>query len=157
MLNTILVATAISLHILSAVVWVGGMFFAHFALRPAANSLLEPPARLPLMSQVLGHFFPWVWLSIVLLWITGGWLIFGFFGGMGNIDVSIHIMLTIAIIMTIVFIYLFFIPFPKLKQAIAEGTFPEAGKYLATIRQLIVVNLWLGLITIIVAGAGRVF
>lgn len=36
---------AITLHVLSAVVWVGGMFFAWMALRPVAASLLEPPPR----------------------------------------------------------------------------------------------------------------
>ena len=30
---------AISLHILSAVLWVGGMFFAHQVLRPVAPEL----------------------------------------------------------------------------------------------------------------------
>ena len=45
-------AIAIALHLLAAVIWVGGMFFAYMALRPAAASLLEPPLRLPLWSQV---------------------------------------------------------------------------------------------------------
>jgi uncharacterized membrane protein len=155
-MNMIIVPTAISLHILAAVIWVGGMFFAHIALRPAANRLLEPPTRLPLMSQVLGHFFPWVWISIILLWITGGWLIFGVFGELKQVNVSIHIMMTLALIMTLIFVYIVFIPFPKLKQNITNSSFPEAAKYLAIIRQLIVTNLMLGLITIVVAAVGRV-
>ena len=54
------------LHALSAVVWVGGMFFAHQVLRPAAASL-EPGPRLILWSHVLGRFFAWVFAAIVLL------------------------------------------------------------------------------------------
>jgi uncharacterized membrane protein len=146
---------AVTLHILSAVVWVGGMFFAHFALRPVATGLLEPLLRLPFMSQVLERFFPWVWMAIVLLWTTGLWLIFWFHGGMGNTAIYIHIMLTIGLVMTAVFGYIFWVPFSGLKQAVTENDIKAAANYLAIIRQLIHLNLWLGLITIIVAAAGR--
>ena len=40
------------LHLLGVVVWVGGMFFAHMALRPSVLAL-NPPERLPLLSQPL--------------------------------------------------------------------------------------------------------
>ena len=148
------IAIAITLHLLSAVIWIGGMFFAHMALRPVVASLLEPPIRLPLMSQVLARFFPWVWISVVVLWATGFWMISA---GMGNFAMYIHIMLMIAGIMTLIFAYISFIPFPRLKEAVANKNFPEAGKALAPIRQLIGINLVLGLITIIVAAAGRFF
>ena len=46
-----------TLHLLGVVVWVGGMFFAHMALRPAATELLEPPQRLPLLQATLMRFF----------------------------------------------------------------------------------------------------
>lgn len=150
----ILQVISITLHVLSVVVWVGGMFFAHLALRPVVASLLEPPLRLSLMSQVLSRFFPWVWLSVVLLWATGFWMIF-YAGGMANIGVYVHIMLTIAAVMTIIFLYIFVVPFPSLKQNVADKNFPEAGKSLASIRQLIGINLWLGLIVIIIGTAGR--
>jgi uncharacterized membrane protein len=64
-------------------------------------------------------------------------------------------MFTIAAVMTIIFAYIFLIPFPHLKQAVADKKFPEAGKNLAQIRQLIGINLVLGLITIIVATVGQ--
>ena len=148
-------AIAMTLHILSAVIWIGGMFFAHIALRPAAANVLEPPLRLPLMSQVLARFFPWVWVSIVLLWATGLWLIFGYYGGMGKTTMYVHIMLTLGAIMTILFMYIVFIPFPTMKQALAHGDFKKAGKNLGYIRPIIGINLLLGLIIIIVATAGR--
>ena len=44
-----LYATLKLLHVLSIVVWVGGMVFAHFFLRPAAMEL-PPPQRVPLLS-----------------------------------------------------------------------------------------------------------
>jgi uncharacterized membrane protein len=150
-----LLAIAITLHLLSAVIWVGGMFFAHIALRPVATLLLEPPLRLPLMSQVLARFFPWVWLAVVLLWMTGLWIIFGVYGGMAQTAMYIHIMLTIGIVMTVLFMYIFFVPFVALKKAVSQKDFKLAGKNLAIIRQMILINLWLGMITIIVAIVGR--
>lgn len=146
-MSIIYFAIAITLHIFSVVIWIGGMFFAHFALRPVATSLLDPPLRLPLMSQVLTRFFPWVWASVVLLWATGFWM---------NTDrIYIYIMMAIAAIMTIIFVYIFFLPFPNLKKAVTNKNFPEAGKHLARIRHLIHLNLWLGVLTIIIGTAGR--
>ena len=63
-------------HILSVVIWVGGMFFAYMALRPAAISTLEPPLRLQLWRQTFKHFFPWVWAAIITLLVTGFWMMF---------------------------------------------------------------------------------
>ena len=47
-----LMALLIAVHTLSAVVWVGGMFFAWMCLRPVAAQQLEPPARLRLWAAV---------------------------------------------------------------------------------------------------------
>jgi uncharacterized membrane protein len=150
-----MLATAMTLHLLAVVIWVGGMFFAHNALRPIANTLLDPPLRLPLLSQVLGRFFVWVWLSVTLLWATGLWLILGYYGGLGKVAIAIHLMLTLAVIMTCLFWYIFFVPFPRLQQAVGQNNWPEAGKYLTIIRQIIATNLLLGLATIIVATVGK--
>jgi uncharacterized membrane protein len=48
-----------TLHILGAVVWVGGMFAAYVCLRPAAGAL-EPPQRLALWRRFFAKFFLWV-------------------------------------------------------------------------------------------------
>ena len=73
-------AIAISLHILAACIWVGGMFFAYVCLRPVAASTLEPAQRLTLWRGTFQSFFKWVGLSIVLLIISGHFMI-GMFGG----------------------------------------------------------------------------
>ena len=64
-------ALAYTLHVLAALVWVGGMFFAWMVLRPAAMVALEGPARLKLWAQVFPRFFVWVWIAVVLLPISG--------------------------------------------------------------------------------------
>ena len=62
---------AYSLHLLAALIWVGGMFFAWMILRPAAVTALEGPVRLKLWVEVFQRFFVWVWLAVVILPISG--------------------------------------------------------------------------------------
>lgn len=45
-----------TVHVLSIILWVGGMMFAHWFLRPAALQLEAEP-RLRLMQDALGRFF----------------------------------------------------------------------------------------------------
>src|ERR1044072_9089103 len=84
-------ALALALHVLGAVVWVGGMFAAYMCLRPAAGSL-EPPVRLKPWGAFFGKFFVFVWVSILLLLARGYWLVFVTFGGFKNIGLHIHLM-----------------------------------------------------------------
>ena len=60
-----------TLHVLCALIWVGGMFFAWMILRPAAVNTLQAPQRLSLWCDVLPRFFAWVWLAVLVLPITG--------------------------------------------------------------------------------------
>ena len=69
-----LYATLKTLHVLSLIVWVGGMVFAHFFLRPAVATL-EPPLRLRLMHDVLGRFFKAVLVASLLTLVSGVWML----------------------------------------------------------------------------------
>lgn len=149
-----MIPLAISLHVLSAVIWVGGMFFAYLILRPIAAVQFEAPQRLTLWSNVFSKFFPWVWVSVVLLIGTGFWLIANKFGGMKNLGAHIHIMMSMGIIMALIFMYVFFAPTRKLARAVIEHNWEEAGRNLAQIRLLIGVNLIIGLTVIVIATAG---
>jgi len=148
-------ALAITLHILSVVIWVGGMFFAYMALRPAAGSLLEPPARQTLWVAVFKRFFVWVWISIITLLITGFWMIFAELGGMENLGLHIHIMLSLGIFMILLFMHVFFGPFRRLQYAVIESNWDTGGVKLNQIRVLIKTNLILGLLVVIIASVGR--
>lgn len=148
---------ALTLHLLSAVIWVGGMFFAYVALRPVAAALLEPPLRLPLWSQTFARFFPWVWAAVVLLPLTGYWMIFGPFGGFATAPVFVHIMQALGVVMILIFLHVYFAPYRRLQRAVAAREYAAAGAQLAQIRRLIGINLALGLVTIVVAVAGPHF
>ena len=139
---------AISLHALAAVVWVGGMFFAYMALRPVAAKLLEPAIRLSLWSRTLNRFFIWVWLAVIIIPVSGYWMIFSAFNGFAGVAWYVHVMQGLGIIMILIFLHVFFAPFMKLRRAVSEENYQEAGKSLAQIRKLVGLNLLIGLITI---------
>ena len=148
---------AIALHVLSAVVWVGGMFFAYMALRPVAASQLQPPQRLPLWVAVFGRFFPWVWLTVLLLLTTGYWMSFTLYGGIAQAPHYVLAMQYLGLLMVGLFMHVFFAPYRRMKQALAAGDLPEAGRRLGQIRMIIALNLTLGLTVVLVASAGRFF
>jgi uncharacterized membrane protein len=151
--NTLATA-ALILHALSAVVWVGGMFFAHQALRPA-TAALEPGPRLSLWSRVLGRFFAWVIAAIVLLLATGYAMVFGVYGGFGKVGLHIHLMQGIGILMMLLFLHLYFAPWRRFGSAVARQDWPEGGRQLAQIRNLVTINLALGIIVVAIGSSGR--
>lgn len=146
---------AISLHVLSAALWVGGMFFAYQVLRPVAAQQFEPPQRLKLWAQLFCRFFPWVWLFVILLPISGYWMLFKLFGGMSAAGLYIHVMQGLGWLMILLYMHLYFVPFRRLKEAVITEQWPEAGKHLNQIRQIVGINLLLGVVVIAVAAGGR--
>jgi uncharacterized membrane protein len=148
-------AVWIALHTLAVVVWVGGMFFAYMALRPVAAALLEPPLRLPLWARTFAKFFPWVWVSVALLLVTGYVMLFQRFGGFATSPLYVHLMQGIGLAMMAIFLHVFFAPYGRLKRAVAAQDWPAGGKALGQIRLLIGINLILGLATTAIAVGGR--
>jgi len=143
------------LHVLGVVVWVGGMFFAYMALRPVAASVLEPPQRLTLWAGVFGRFFPWVWVSVAMILATGLYLLM-LMGGAGAPHYALA-MLALGVVMMAIFAHVFFAPYGRLKRAVAAQDWKAGGAALGQIRQLVGLNLSLGLLTIAVVFLGRLF
>ncbi|MBZ0105075.1 MAG: CopD family protein [Sulfuricella denitrificans] len=143
----------IMLHVLGIVIWVGGMFFAHQLLRPVAADLLEPPLRLQLWVGVFKRFFPWVWVCVVTV-LASGLSMIGLMGGMGAVHLYVHAMYGLGLAMMVIFVYVFFMPYGRLRKSVANQDWKNGGAALAAIRQLVGINLSLGLITIAIATAG---
>lgn len=141
-------------HLIGVVLWVGGMFVLHFAVRPAAAGQLAPPQRLPLLANVLGRFFFWVSIAIVAILASGIGLVLGA-GGFANAHASVHLMFVLGLVMTAIFLVIRFVPFPRLQRAVAASEWPAAAKELDLIRKLVVTNLTLGVVTTAVATVGR--
>lgn len=147
-------ALALTPHILGAVVWVGGMFAAYVCLRPAAGAL-EPPQRLRLWRSFFAKFFPWVWVSVLLLLGSGYWMLLTTFGGFKGAPLYINLMQGIGWLMVALFVWLFHGPWLKFKRAVDAQDWPAAGGYLSRIRQIIIINLPLGLSVVVIGGTGR--
>lgn len=142
-------------HLLGVIVWVGGMFFAHVALRPAAAELLAPPQRLPLLAAALGRFFKWVAVSIALILVSGIAIMMLFLGNGARLGPHIHAMTTLGLIMMLIFGHIRFAGFKRLLAAVAAQDWPAGGAAMAQIRRLVLVNLVLGLITTVIVFVGR--
>lgn len=149
-----MIAFAKIMHILAATIWVGGMFFAYTALRPSAAALLEPPQRLTLWAQTLAKFFTWVWVSIILLPVSGFWLVFNLYTDMSMIGMHVHVMTLMGILMILIFLAVFFIPYIQLRLAVMSEDYSKAGKALNWIRIGVLINLLLGLSTVALGSAG---
>mgnify|MGYP001325177239 CR=1 FL=1 len=145
---------AIALHLLASLIWVGGMFFALIALRPATMAL-ETKERIKLWTATLTGFFPWVWAAIITILVSGYWMIFMVFGGMKNLGLHIHLMQTIGILMMLLYMPLFFAPFRRLKIAVKQENYELAAKKLGQVRILVAINLVLGILNVIIGSAGR--
>jgi len=142
-------------HLLGVIVWVGGMFFAHVALRPSAAELLQPPQRLPLLAATLGRFFIWVTVSIVLILVSGVAIMVLFASNGGRIGPHIHAMSAIGTLMMVIFGHIRFSAYKRLRVAVAAQDWPAGGAAMNLIRQLVFLNLVLGLVTTVIVFVGR--
>lgn len=142
------------LHLLAAALWVGGMAVMHFAVRPAAVQMLEPPQRLPFMAAALGRFFAAVNIAIAVLLVSGlGLLHLG--GGVAAAHWGVLAMFAIGLLMTAVYLHIRLALYPRLQRAVAERAWPLAAAQLNTIRARVALNLTLGTLVFVLATLAR--
>ncbi len=124
-------------HILAILIWIGGMFYTLFVLRPSLSVLGEEKGKFVITA--MGRFFPLVWIAIFLLLLTGGYRVHNYIHS--GLFIS---KLIVYSIMVIVFSYIYFGLFSKLKQV------DKAQKpvIISKITKLIQLNFVLGLIVI---------
>jgi uncharacterized membrane protein len=116
--------------------------------------VLDPPQRLTLWDAVFRRFFNWVWGAIIVLLVSGFYMVY-LYGGMAHVPRYVHIMLLLGLVMMAIFSYVFFACYVPLSLHVAKQRWKEAGEALGRIRKLIPVNLALGLIIIGVVAIGR--
>ncbi|GAA4336261.1 CopD family protein [Variovorax defluvii] len=148
-------ALLLLLHLLAAAFWVGGMAVMHFAVRPSAVAVLEPPLRLPLMAQALSRFLAGVAVAIAVLLASGFGMVW-LAGGFARVHWSVHAMLGIGLMMMALYLHIRFAPHPRLQRAVAAREWPVAAAQLNTIRKLVELNLVLGVVVFALAIVGRV-
>ena len=137
-----------TLHLVCAVLWVGGMFFAYVVLRPSMAAI-EAPQRMRLHTQVFRKFFLVVWHAMPLILISGFAMLFLFMNGLQGAPWQIHAMLGLGLLMSAVFLAIVFGPYRQFRRTTDRN---RMARSLETIRKLIGVNLILGLVTVIIGG-----
>lgn len=147
---------ALTVHVLAAVIWIGGMFFAYMILRPSLPPL-EPSNRLPVWQRVFARFFPWVWLCIVVLPASGVTMISDEFGGFSTLSPYIQLMMMLGGAMIAIFLFVYFVPWRRFRAAVSAANWPAAETQIRRIRLLVGINLLLGLATIVVGSSGRFY
>ena len=148
-------ATLKTLHVLSIIVWVGGMVFAHFFLRPAA-ARLEAPVRLQLMHDVLGRFFQAVLAASLLTLASGVWMLGRAArqvvqaGGRFEMPLAWTVMAALGVAMVAIFLHIRFALYGRLARSVAASDWGAGGMALAQIRTWVSVNLGLGVLIVLV-------
>jgi uncharacterized membrane protein len=145
-----LLALLKAVHVLAVVVWVGGMAFAHFFLRPSL-AVLEPPQRVRLMHAVMGRFFAAVLWAAGLILASGLWIIgrvarqAAQSGGSFAMPLDWIVMSVLGLVMIAIFGHIRFGLYRRLDRAVQAGDIPAGGAVLAQIRPWVGLNLALGL------------
>ena len=137
----------LAVHVLCAVIWVGGMFFAYVVLRPSL-SVLEPIQRIALHTQIFRRFFLIVWHVMPLILLSGFAALFGLFGGPATAPWNVSVMMLLGLIMSAVFLLIVFGPYARFRRTTDRTTIVAS---MDRIRKLITVNLVLGIVTVVVA------
>jgi len=148
-----------AIHVLAIVVWVGGMVFSHFFLRPALAQL-EPPQRLRLMHEVLGRFFRAVLVASLLSLATGLWMIGrvakqAVQSGAGfQMPAEWTLMAVLGVLMVAIFMHIRFALYARLGRAVTAADWPAGAAAMGKLRQWVAVNLGLGVLIIVVVLVG---
>lgn len=134
------------LHLVAAIVWLGGMAFMLLALRPSLGTLPTPAQRLPLLAAVLRRFFILVWASIAILLLSGGYML-GHAGAQAA-PIGWHLMTGIGTLMVLIFGHIYFALYRPLQRAVTASDWPAGGRRAGLIAKLVALNFVLGWLAI---------
>jgi len=141
-------ALIVFLHVISAVIWVGGMIAIRFAVHYSMQNILEPKIKLGRTLENLKRFFNILLPFIALLLITALILIFGLEFKNTPLNKFVHMKESIWIAMTLIYITVY-VKRNKAQKAFDNDDLKEAKKQLAPISKIYIpLNIFLGLVAI---------
>jgi len=147
-------------HLLSIIVWVGGMFFMLACLRPAAAEVLEPPARARLMHAAMRRFFNAAAVAATFALLSGVAMIALVrresvrTGVDFNMPLDWYAMVVLFLVMVAVFAHVRLSLFRRLERAVAAQAWLDAGAAIATIRWEVAINLVIGVFVVVIVRLG---
>ena len=147
----------IFLHVLSAIIWIGGMIVIRFAVHYSMQNIEEPKIKLGRTLENLQRFFSMVIPSIIILLITAIIMILA----LGFKETELYKFAIakeiIWTIMTVIFIVIY-MKRNKAQKAFDSGDFLSAKNHLTPLaKYLIPTNIVLGLIALILGITLRGF
>ncbi|QSZ42741.1 hypothetical protein GJV85_11660 [Sulfurimonas aquatica] len=140
------------LHVISAVVWVGGMIALRFAAHPSFMQIESPAHRLERVSHALKNLFMIVAPFILTLFITAIIMIKGYSISASDYKVLGYAKEGIWSVMLVAYIVMV-MRRNRAQKAIAEGDFVLAKNQLGLIGAVMVpINITLGVIAIFIGS-----
>ena len=145
------------LHVISAVIWVGGMIAIRFAVHYSMQNIEDPKIRLGRTLENLKRFFSMVIPSIITLLITAIILILALDFKESSLYKFVIAKEIIWLIMTTIFIVIY-IKREKAQKAFDGGDFLSAKNKLNPLaKYLIPINIFLGIVAVILGITLRGF
>lgn len=136
------------LHVVSAVVWVGGMIAIRVAVHPSLQGIEDPKIKLGKTLQIVGRLFNLVIPFIVILIITATLMAVGLGFKGTELYWLVHVKEVIWTVMTINFIYMY-MRRAKAQKFFNAGDLPAAKAQVALLPNLLLpINIVLGLAAI---------
>jgi len=136
------------LHVISAVIWVGGMIAIRFAVHYSMPMIDEPKVKLGLTLEILRRFFKIVSVALMVIILTAVAMSVGFGLNTGELSSISHSKELIYVVMTLIFISIVK-KRNKAQELFDTGNVLECKKQLLRISgYLIPINITLGIVAI---------
>ena len=133
----------IFLHVVSAIIWIGGMIAIRVAVHPSLQSIEDPKIKLGKTLEIVGRLFHLVIPFIVILIVTG--VIFVLAGFKTTL---VHMKEAIWTIMTLNYIFMY-IKRAKAQKLFNSGKLAEAKEQVKLLPTLLLpINILLGMVAI---------
>lgn len=156
-MHEILMIVSAAIHLFTAVIWIGGIFFILFVALPSARKILEQPG--PLMGALSKRFVPLANISILLILATGILMSFSShtlseITSLNSIwSQTLSFKVIIALIMTVIHFYRVLVLTSRITVLTSEGVRSEQVISLQRLSlNLVKVNLLLGATVLLITG-----
>ena len=108
------------------------------------------------LRAILQRFLMWVGVSVLVLIVTGYWLVFAVYGGFAGMPMHVNLMARHRLDhVPDVRPSVFSRRGPSFTAPVDAEDWPEAVARHNTIRRIIEINLTLGILTVVIAAGGR--
>ncbi len=151
-----LYASIKTVHLLANIVWLGGMVFAMFFLRPALATL-EPAVRLPLMHEVMRRFANAVVAVLLIVLFTGLWMIGNVAraaiegGGSFTMPLDWKVKSTLGVLVLLIVGHIRFALFKRCDKSVQAKDWPAAAAVMEKVRFWVLVNMAIGVFVVAIA------